>query len=69
MVCDNIFTGRHAQMVGNGASSHKIDHITIFQENLNLEGHQNRITGTRVTSGSFLLDKVVKLVGGGSRRK
>ena len=42
--------GRHAQMVGNGASSHKIDHITIFQENLDLEGHQNCITGTRVTA-------------------
>ena len=31
---------RHAQMVRNGAVSHKIDFIT-----LNIEGHQNRITG------------------------
>ena len=58
-------------MVGNGAFSHKIDYITIFKEILNLQGHQNRITGSRVTAillngWIFLLDKVVKLVDGGS---
>ena len=37
-------------MVGNGAFSHKIDYITIFLEILNLEGHQNLITGSRVTT-------------------
>ena len=41
---------RHAPMVGNGALSHKIDYITIFLETLNLEGHQNCITGSRVTA-------------------
>ena len=41
---------RHAPMVGNGALSHKIDYITIFWEILNLEGHQNCITGSRVTA-------------------
>ena len=32
-------------MVEDGAFSHKIDYVTI----LNLEGHPNRITGSRVT--------------------
>ena len=40
---------RHSPMVTNGALNHKIDYITIFQEILNLEGHQNWITGSRVT--------------------
>ena len=40
---------RHAPRFRNGASSRKIDYI-IFQENLNLEGHQNRITGSGVTA-------------------
>ena len=58
-------------MVGNGAFSHKIDYITIYLEILNLERHQNCITGSRVTvillnGWLFLLDKVMKLVGGGS---
>ena len=58
-------------MVGNGALIHKIDYLTILEEILNLEGHQNRITGSRVTAillngWIFLLDKVLKLVGGGS---
>ena len=50
MVCENIFTAPHAQTVGNGASSHKIDYIAIFLEILNPEGHQNRIIGSRVTA-------------------
>ena len=37
-------------MVGNGAFSHKIDYVTFFKEILNLEGHQNCITGSRVTA-------------------
>ena len=41
---------RHTPMVRNGGSSHKIDYITIVQENLNHEGHQNCITGSRVTA-------------------
>ena len=52
-------------MVENGAFSHKLDYITIFEEILNLERHQNHTTGSRMR-GFFLLDKVVKLVGGGS---
>ena len=37
-------------MVRNSAFSYKIDYITIFLEILNHEGHQNRITGQRVTA-------------------
>ena len=37
-------------MVGNCAFSHKIDYITISLEILNLEGHQYRITVSRVTA-------------------
>ena len=37
-------------MVKNGAFSHKIDYITIFEEIQNVEGHQNCITGARVTA-------------------
>ena len=39
-------------MVEDGAFSHKIDHVTIFKEILNLEGHPKRITGSKVT-GNF----------------
>ena len=59
-------------MIGNGAFSHKIDYIKKIEEILNPEGHQNRITGSRVREillkkvFFFLSDKVVKLVGGGS---
>ena len=36
-------------MVGNGASSYKIDKIVIFKEILNPKGHQNCIIGSAVT--------------------
>ena len=35
-------------MVEDGASSHKIDNVGKFYEILNIEEHQNRITGSRV---------------------
>ena len=35
---------------GHGAFSHKIDKIIFFLENLNLKGHQNRITESGVTA-------------------
>ena len=41
---------RHALMVDDGAFSHKIDYIAIFWEILNLKGHQNRTTGSKVTA-------------------
>ena len=40
---------RHALMVGDGAFSHKIDYVAYYLEIPNLEGHPNRITGSRVT--------------------
>ena len=41
---------RHALTVADGAFSHKIGYVPIFQENLNLEGHLNCITGSKVTA-------------------
>ena len=35
-------------MVEDGAFSHKIGYVTIFKEILNLKGHPNRITGSKV---------------------
>ena len=45
--------------------------MVLQKKYLNLEGHGNRITGSRVTAillnnEFFLLEKVVKSVGGGS---
>ena len=37
-------------MFEDGAFSHKIDYVTILYEILNLEGHLNCITGSRVTA-------------------
>ena len=50
MVCENILTTPPRPMVRNGAFSHKIDYITIFLKIWNLKGHQNHITGSRVTA-------------------
>ena len=50
MVCKSIVTARHTQTVGNSNISHKIDYGTIFKELLNLKGHQNQITGSKVTA-------------------
>ena len=47
MVCENIFT---APPRPNGWRSHKMDYVGKFEEILNLEGHQNRINGLRVTA-------------------
>ena len=41
---------RHALLVEDGAFSHKIDYITIFEEIINLKGHHYCITGSRVTA-------------------
>ena len=37
-------------MVEDDAFNHKIDYVTIFKEIPNLEGHPNRITGSKVTA-------------------
>ena len=41
---------RHALMVEDGSFSHKVDYVAIFLKILNLEGHLNRITGSRITA-------------------
>ena len=53
---------RHALTAVDGAFSHKIDYVTIFLENLNPEGHPNRITGSKVTS--VLLNRWILPIGG-----
>ena len=37
-------------MIRDGASTHKIDYIEKFKENINLKGHQNRNIGSNVTA-------------------
>ena len=37
-------------MVKDGAFSHIIDYDSIFEENLNLDGHLNRYIGSKVTA-------------------
>ena len=49
-------------MVEDGASSHKIDYVTILKNILNLEGHPNRITGSRVKA--ILLNWWILPIGG-----
>ena len=51
-------------MVEGGAFSHKIDQVTIFLEILNLKGHLNPITGSRVTP--ILLNGWILPIGGAS---
>ena len=55
---------RHALTFTDGAFSHKIDHVTIFQEILNSKGHPNRITGSKVTA--ILLKEWILPIGGAS---
>ena len=45
-------------MVGDGTFSHEINYVTIFWEILNLEGHQNRMTGSRVLLNGWILSIV-----------
>ena len=37
-------------MFENSDSSHNIDYAAIFKDIINLEGHPNRIAGSRVTA-------------------
>ena len=45
-----MFCRRHAQTVGDGVFSNKIDFYLKFQVIQNLKGHQNSITGSRATA-------------------
>ena len=51
----------HTLLVEDGAFSHKINYVTIFQI-LNLEGHSNHITGSKVMA--ILLNGWILPVGG-----
>ena len=55
---------RHALTVQDGAFSHKIDYVTMFKKILNLKGHPNRITGSKVTA--ILLNGWILPIGGAS---
>ena len=44
------FLEQSAFLSPNGAFSQKVDFVTIFKEILNLEEHQNRISGSKVTA-------------------
>ena len=41
---------RHAQTVRDTSSSYKIDYVIVMKNFLNLEGHQNPISGSEVTA-------------------
>ena len=41
-------------MVEDGGFSHKIDYLTFLEEILNLKGHPNHITGSRVTATEWV---------------
>ena len=41
---------RHAQTVRDRSSSYKIDYVIVIKNFLNPEGHQNRISGSKVTA-------------------
>ena len=55
---------RHALMVQDGAFSHENNYVTICWEILYLEGHSNRITGSKCTS--ILLNGWILPIGGAS---
>ena len=54
-------------MVEDGAFSQKVDYFTIVLNILNLEGHPNRITGSKVTA--ILLNGWTLPIGGASAAK
>ena len=49
-------------MVKDGAFTHEIDYVSIFLEILNLEGHLNRVIGSKVTAS--LVNGGILLSGG-----
>ena len=54
----------HAVTIADGALSHKIDYLTIFNEILNPEEHPNCITGSKVTA--ILVNWWILPIGGAS---
>ena len=55
---------RHAQRVRDSSSSYKIDYVIVIKTFLNPEGHQNRISGSKVTA--ILLKGWILPIGGAS---
>ena len=53
---------RHAQTVRDSTSIYKIDHVIGIKNFLNPKGHQNRITGSKVTA--ILLKGWILPIGG-----
>ena len=52
---------RHAQTVGDSSSRFKIDYVKVIKNFLNPEGHQNPISGSKVTA--ILLNGWIWLIG------
>ena len=55
---------RHAQMVRDSTSSYKIDYVIVITSFLNPEGHQNPISGSKMTT--ILLKGWILPIGGAS---
>ena len=55
---------RHAQTIRVSTSSYKIDYVIVIKNYLNPEGHQNPISGSKVTA--ILLKGWILPIGGAS---
>ena len=55
---------RHAKTVRDSTSSYKIDYVIVIKNFLNPEGHQNPISGSKVTA--ILLKGWILPIGGAS---
>ena len=55
---------RHAQTVQDRSSSYKIDYVIVIKNFLNPKGHQNPISGLKITV--ILLKRWILLIGGAS---
>ena len=55
---------RHAQTVRDSTSSYKIDYVIVIKNFLNPEGHQNPISGSKVTA--ILQKGLILPIGGAS---
>ena len=51
-------------MVRDSSSSYRIDYVIVIKTILNPEGHQNRISGSKVTT--ILLEEWILPIGGAS---
>ena len=62
-----IYLRRRHTLVGGGASTHKKDYVGKYTEIINLKGHQNRTTCSRVMA-IFLKGKLLSIGGVASGR-